>query len=154
MVLQWIAAKMNSASNHFVEGRFPMSALPGRVTIFIVLGFTALLATWGSAAQRPPAKIHIRGTITKLNLGEKQTNSVAVLLIEGPQTKDTVYDKASVKLTPQTSIKMLVGKELKDAKLADLKVGSKVEAVFIGPVAESYPVQATAGEIVIIEAAK
>jgi hypothetical protein len=77
-----------------------------------------------------------------------------VLLIEGPQTKDTVYDKASVKLTPQTSIKMLVGKELKDAKLADLKVGSKVEAVFIGPVAESYPVQATAGEIVIIEAAK
>ena len=48
----------------------------------------------------------------------------------------------------------LVGKDRKDAKIDDLKEGCKVEATFTGPVMESYPVQATAKEVVILELPK
>ena len=33
----------------------------------------------------------------------------------------------------------------------DIKAGSKVQCVFTGPVAESYPVQAKASEVLILE---
>jgi hypothetical protein len=43
-----------------------------------------------------------------------------------------------------------VGRELKAASFDDLKPNVKLEIQFQGPVAESFPVQATAGKIVIL----
>ena len=46
--------------------------------------------------------------------------------------------------------KQQVGKDLKPASFDDIKPGTKSEIQFQGPVGESFPVQATAGKIVIL----
>jgi len=59
-----------------------------------------------------------------------------------------------VKVTDKTKIEKTDGKERKEATFEDLKKGARVEATFTGPVADSYPVQATAKAILILEEAK
>jgi hypothetical protein len=55
-----------------------------------------------------------------------------------------------VTVTEDTRIHVQHGSEFEEATFSDLQVGQYVEAVFAGPVAESYPVQATASEIVVL----
>jgi hypothetical protein len=71
-------------------------------------------------------------------------------LIEGPIADGTRFDKASVRITSETRIWVQQGAERRPASVEDLADGRQVEARFTGPVAESYPVQATASEIVIL----
>jgi beta-N-acetylhexosaminidase len=108
-------------------------------------------------AADEPAKVDIRGKATKVLIAPKEAQESGLLgtvLIEGVKEKTTSFDKASVKITSKTTIEKMVGTERKPAKIEDLKQGSKVEANFAGPVAESYPVQATAKEILILDEAK
>jgi beta-N-acetylhexosaminidase len=122
-----------------------------------LLAFAVAASSLHLATAGDPAKIDIRGSITKMTPASdeaKKKGLVAVLMVEGEKSKDTGYDKASVKVMDKTAIKKMVGKDRKDAKFEDLKVGAKVTATFTGPVLESYPVQATAKEIVILEEAK
>jgi beta-N-acetylhexosaminidase len=122
-----------------------------------LLGLAVAASALHLAMAGDTAKVDVRGSITKLTVANdeaKKKGLVGVLMVEGEKGKDVGYDKASVKVTDKTTIKKLVGKERKDAKFEDLKVGSKVAAVFTGPVLESYPVQATAKEIVILEEVK
>jgi hypothetical protein len=95
-----------------------------------------------SIAFAEKAPISIRGEVTKLNDGR--------MLVEGKKEKDTDYDKASVTITKDTMILRAEGELLKPAKLEDIKVGMILEITFKGPVAESYPVQAKAGKVVIL----
>src|SRR5262245_2152742 len=116
-----------------------------------VLACLAVANTSGFSGDKT---VDIRGIVKDITPGKPTAagkGPLAVLLIEGEKQKDTAVDKASVKVTPTTAIKKVAGKDRKDAKLEDLKQGCKVEATFIGPVLESYPVQATAKEIVILE---
>lgn len=88
--------------------------------------------------------IGIRGKITS----RTQTDGVLTILVEGEIAADTQYDKASVKVTDKTVIQ-------KDAmsrvfEMSDLTVGTTVEVIFEGPVAESYPVQGTASVVRIL----
>jgi hypothetical protein len=92
----------------------------------------------------------VRGKITNISVSAANP-ALGTILIEGKVEKDTSVDKASTRVTDRTAIfKMQDGKKVA-AKFSDLKVGQTVEATFNGPVAESYPVQAAAGEIVILE---
>jgi hypothetical protein len=124
--------------------------------------FTALLAgilavgLFGSAAaqdkDKGKEKISIRGMAASVSPADDEAKKAGVLgtlLMEGKKDKDTEYDKAFVKVTKATKIFMMVGGELKAAKFEDLKPGVKTEIQFIGSVGESFPVQATAGKIVI-----
>ena len=120
----------------------------------VALGPTAERGTIGQGA---PARADIRGAITEVNLLDEPAQKGGVLgsvLIEGVREKDTRYDKASVRITKKTTLTKRAGKERVPAKLADLKKGAKVQATFTGPVAESFPVQATAREILILEEPK
>jgi hypothetical protein len=92
--------------------------------------------------------VDIRGTITNIQQTDGRVNSVR---IEGTLEADTAYDKAVITITDQTRILKQEGQEHVPAAAEELKVGQRVEARFIGPVAESYPVQATANKIVILE---
>jgi Protein of unknown function (DUF3221) len=65
--------------------------------------------------------------------------------------KDTSVDKASTRVTAETSIFRMEGDKKVAGKFSDLKVGQTVEASFNGPVSQSYPVQGTASEIVILQ---
>ncbi len=82
----------------------------------------------------------IIGNITEITFNEDG----AVILVEGEKTSRTEYDKAYIKIDSKTRI------TIKDADAtADmLAKGMRVAAVFEGPVAESYPVQAYASEII------
>ena len=71
--------------------------------------------------------------------------------IEGAQEADTRYDKASIRITDKTKFFLVNDGKRTPTSFADLKPGQKVEVNFTGPVAESYPVQATAGEVMILK---
>ncbi|MGL4624610.1 MAG: DUF3221 domain-containing protein [Culicoidibacterales bacterium] len=89
-------------------------------------------------------EIEIRGTITQLQASEDG----AVILVETPSGDEVAaYDKAAVRLTQQTPI-MLDSQRL---QLKQLEVGMYVAIQFEGPVAESYPVQAVAREVEVIQ---
>ena len=97
-------------------------------------------------------KISIRGMPASVSPADdegKKAGILGTLLMEGRKDKDTEYDKAMVKVTKATKIFMMVGKDLKPATFDDLKPNVKMEIQFSGPVGESFPVQATAGKIVI-----
>jgi hypothetical protein len=109
------------------------------------------------ADKDDPEKADIRGAITKVNASDddvKKKGILGTLLVEGTKERTTNYDKASVKISNKTKILKQDGKERKEAKFEDLKKGCKVQIDFTGPVAESYPVQATAGTVIILEEPK
>jgi beta-N-acetylhexosaminidase len=97
---------------------------------------------------------HIRGEVTQAARGDAEQEKKGYLgsiRVEGKVEADTGYDKAQVRILKGTTIERLVGKERKKAGIDDLRKGAKVEVVFTGPVAESYPVMATANAILILE---
>ena len=105
------------------------------------------------ADEKEKEKVSIRGmpaSVNPANDEDKKAGVLGTVLMEGRKDKDTEYEKAMVKVTKATRIFQQVGRELKPASFADLKPGVKMEIQFQGPVAESFPVQATAGKIVII----
>ena len=98
-------------------------------------------------------KISIRGmpaSVSPADEDGKKAGILGTILMEGRKDKDTEYDKAMVKVTKATKIFQQVGRDLKPASFDDLKPGVKLEIQFQGPVNESFPVQATAGKIVIV----
>ena len=110
----------------------------------------------GCMLALPGFAADIRGKITNVSPAplSNSGNILGSILIEGAKERDTSIDKAMTRITNRTRLfKMQDGKKA-DAGFEDLKVGLTVEATFAGPVAESYPVQGTAAEIVILAQAK
>ncbi len=94
-------------------------------------------------------RIDIRGNITTIQQ-VAAPDSLAIVLIEGVIEPDTQFDRAAVRITDQTRIVEQVGTEWRTTTAAALNAGQRVQARFTGPVAESYPVQAMAAEIMIL----
>lgn len=99
------------------------------------------------SGAKESVKVSIRGEITKVAVGnDKEIKSI---LVEGKLEKDTEYDKASVFIDNKTAI--YTSDENVKMPVSELKEGLKVEVIITGPVRESYPVQATANTIRIIQ---
>ncbi len=111
----------------------------------------ALLAacTNGGDAAPSPSDPHIRGVITSISDGSGDV--VGSVRIEGDIAQDTTYDKAVVRVEGDTLLFRQAGNAMMEVTFADLTVGQTVEAWFTGPVAESYPVQVKASQIVIVD---
>ena len=71
-------------------------------------------------------------------------------LIEESPREQSGSAKASVEITAETEVFSRQGQQRVPTVPEDLEAGQRVEATFVGPVAESYPVQATAGSIIIL----
>lgn len=99
------------------------------------------------------SRIDVRGAITNITRseGEGRGKVLAYVFIEGAKEPDTQVDKASVTVTAETKVFIKSGGERKPAAFAALKEGQKVEARFTGPMRLSYPVQADAAEIIILD---
>ncbi|HXG68637.1 MAG TPA: hypothetical protein VNO70_26310 [Blastocatellia bacterium] len=110
------------------------------------VALACLLANTGAISSERP---DIRGVVTLIDQGAGEV--LASVLIEGEQEADTRVDKARVTVTTATKLFLQQGEERRAAGLEELRQGRRVEARFDGPVRESYPVQARAGEILIIE---
>jgi hypothetical protein len=95
----------------------------------------------GSAPSTPPS---IAGVVTALDITRGS------MLIEVDPSQRSGSDKAMVSVGSGTRFFARSGAALSSAVLGDVRVGQRVEAWFEGPVAESYPVQAKAGTIVIV----
>jgi beta-N-acetylhexosaminidase len=130
-----------------------MSILLNAAVVLAALALAADDKADVEPAKKAPPKADVRGEITSLT-PSRVRGTLGSIRVEGAKEKDTEHDKAVVRL-PSTAkfFKWDNGKKV-EAKFADLKVGSKVQCVFTGPVAESYPVQATGSEVIILEAPK
>jgi len=118
-----------------------------------------LIAGCGSNVDRNGARApggkgaDIRGNIKSVSAAKSEAGGMlGSVLIEGEIEEDTEFDRASVTVMEETVIYEQLGEEVVEAAFSDLQAGQRVEAAFTGPVAESYPVQATAAEIVILAA--
>jgi predicted small lipoprotein YifL len=101
----------------------------------------------GTGPSSPDEPASISGVIVMLTPGA----GGGTLLIESDAPAPGQYDAASVRVSEET---VLLAREA-DGTYAligfdRLAVGLSVEAWFVGPVAESYPVQATAGTLVVL----
>ena len=92
--------------------------------------------------------VDITGNISDVQPGSGDL--LAIIRIEGEKIEGNDYDKAVVKITSQTRIWEQTADGYIPATIADLKFGATVTAAFTGPVAESYPVQATAAELTVL----
>ncbi|HJP29093.1 MAG TPA: protease complex subunit PrcB family protein [Candidatus Latescibacteria bacterium] len=104
-----------------------------------------------SEPDEPFRLADIRGTITESESYE-EGNTAGILvriLVEGPGTDDTVYDRAWVEIVASTQISF-DGETFAPLSLKDLAPGQQVQITFTGPVRESYPVQAVAGEVMVL----
>jgi len=105
--------------------------------------------------SRPPAEpedgIDVRGRVADVSKREGSDGEIlATVRVEGRRDADTRVDAATVRITGDTQIAFKsTGRA---ATVDDVRMGALVEVRFAGPVAESYPVQATAGEIAILDA--
>lgn len=101
----------------------------------------------GSIAGSPD----IRGSITSIQAsGESGGATLGSILVEGSLQPDTKVDRASVRIMRDTMIfEESAGKRTRSG-FGALDAGETVEAIFTGPVLESYPVQATAAQVVIL----
>jgi hypothetical protein len=130
------------------SGGTSMSARVGWVAVLLI----AAAATPLPVAAVQDSKSHIHGKITKVTPAtdvQKEQGTLATIMIEAKKTPFPAYDKASVRITNKTKLWKQVGDKRQLAAFADLKTGTQVSVQFTGPVLQSYPVQATAGEVVI-----
>ena len=88
--------------------------------------------------------VDIVGKVTRLSSG---TGSI-ILMVEAGTVEHDEYDAASVRADENTVVKSNDGIA---AALSDIAEGDTVSVVFNGPVAESYPVQAYASCIRILQ---
>lgn len=71
------------------------------------------------------------------------------ILVEQIPTRSAGYPIAWIAVNRDTNVVQRAGGSLSRGSSAELVVGMRVQAWFTGPVAESYPVQATAGTVLI-----
>lgn len=118
--------------------------------LFIVLTATLIISTIGcmkASGSKSQEKVGIRGQVTQVLMDS--SGAVSAITVEGKVESDTVHDKAKVGIDKGTKIsKGNTGQKL---PASELKEGMKVEVVFEGPVAESYPVQGKAKTIRVID---
>ena len=109
-------------------------------TIAVVLLLSLVSGCTAAVVPREPADVG--GTVQAVERRDGDSGSFLVIGVRGEYT----YDRARVSVTSDT----VFVADGADASFSDLTEGADVEAWFTGPVAESYPVQATASHVRIL----
>jgi hypothetical protein len=110
----------------------------------------------GEKPDLPSAEADIRGVITEVGRMPQEANGggsvgerVGVVLMEENPGEETGSQKDSVTVTKATEIFERQRRDLTQVGFDDVKVRQQARAWYAGPVAESYPRQATARVIVV-----
>ncbi len=110
----------------------------------------------GEEPSLPSAEADIHGVITEVERMPQETNGggsvgerLGVVLVEENPNEKTGSQKDSVTVSKATKLFERRGGELSRIRFDDFKVGLRARAWYVGPVAESYPRQATASLIVV-----
>ena len=114
------------------------------------------LTTSEKEPHLPSAEADIRGIITEVGRLPQETNDdgsvgerVGVVLIEENPDEEAGSQKDSVTVTKATKLLERRRQDLTPIAFDGLKIGQRARAWYTGPVAESYPRQATARVIVV-----
>jgi len=103
----------------------------------------------GCAAPKPPdTEPSIRGVITNVT---PRADGFWVILIEETSPEGFEFDKASLAITKDTTILKPVGDGYQVVTLEEPIEGLFVDAWVTGPVRESYPIQADADVVVLLD---
>ncbi|MFO7697066.1 MAG: hypothetical protein R6X16_07910 [Anaerolineae bacterium] len=98
--------------------------------------------------EGPALPVDITGNISDVQPGSGDV--LGTIRIEGEKIEGNDYDKAVVKITGETRLWEQTSDGYIPATVDDFQFGATVTASFTGPVMESYPVQATAGEVTLL----
>ncbi|MDZ4178065.1 MAG: DUF3221 domain-containing protein [Coriobacteriia bacterium] len=123
----------------------PATSTAASVAILVALLLTTLLAGCSDAPRRPVEAPSIRGTV--FSLDRLESGEASLLVVADDDVVATAYDRAVVRVTQATEILDAGGNKRTTEYIRN---GLRVEVWFVGGVAESYPVQATAGTIAVI----
>lgn len=93
--------------------------------------------------------ITIKGNLSEVRTAEGE-GILGVIRVEGEKIEGNEYGRADLRITTDTRIFESKDGELVPVDFAALEFGQFVEAKMVGPIAESWPVQAKAGEVVIL----
>ena len=116
-----------------------------KLLIIIILA-TVLVTACILLDNKREVQYDIVGTVTEITI-ENESEVISFLIETDSNQYD--YDKAYVRVIENTTIQFENSKE--KLKSNQLQLGQTLGIVFDGPVAESYPVQATAGQIMIFK---
>lgn len=122
-----------------------------KLVIPALLLFAAFAALSCQAGPGDLGQPDIRGTVEGFSDSAGPQDITGFILIEALLEEDSRYDRAFVTVTDHTRIYQQNGERLLKAKYENIQNGSLLEVWFNGPVAESHPVQAEAGTVVIME---
>ena len=127
------------------------------IITFLLSAFGLSQALAQEEAGQPIMRADIRGEITSLQQAKPendQNNILGLIRIEGTLEEDTQYDQAAVTITDKTLVFEKKAEKNHPVTFESLAIGQRVQVRFIGPVMESYPVRATASEVVILSKTK
>ncbi len=108
-------------------------------------GAEVVLSSFGRARSLT----EVGKTRQETNGGGSAGERIGVVLVEENPEEETGCQKDSVTVTKATKLLERRGGDLTRIGFDDLKAGQRVRAWYTGPVAESYPRQATASLIVV-----
>ncbi len=141
------------------RGRDALLAVSLALVCFVLSGCADPKCGTTTSGEEPPlpsAETDIRGIITKVGRMPQEANGggsvgerVGAVLVEENPDEEAVSQKDSVTVTKATRLFERQGGDLARIRFDDLKAGQRARAWYTGPVAESYPRQATASLIVV-----
>lgn len=120
-----------------------------RACLVNILLFSALIGYVYSPAVADSSASDVTATIPRTTpsiIGQVTAIALPVIVVEENPAEQHGSNKANVRITGDTQV-LRLGEGVVGA--SKLRVGQQVRVWFAGPVMESYPLQATAGVIVI-----
>jgi hypothetical protein len=116
------------------------------------LGLLVALAMLAGGCTRPPRPITVdpdfTGVITEIESGANR-GTLGRILVESQA--DTTVDKYIVTIKEDTRVFESQGESHRLTTFAGVTLGDQVQLWFTGPILESFPAQATARQVVIVE---
>jgi predicted small lipoprotein YifL len=122
-----------------------------RIAVLVAVSAMLALAAGCGQSGPPDSPPSIRGVVTSID-ATTDGGSMRVVWTQDPAVGEMAeYDAAQVGVREDTKLwRMTEAGEAESIELAQILVGDVVEAWFSGAVAESYPVQAGADDVVVV----
>lgn len=122
-----------------------------RIAGLVALSVAIALAAGCGQSGPPDSPPSIRGVVTSID-ATNGGGSMRVVWTQDPMVGEMAeYDAAQVGVSSDTKAwRMTDSGEAESVQFAQIVVGDVVEAWFSGPVAESYPVQAGADDVLVV----
>ena len=102
----------------------------------------------GGGSSPPTGAADVTGVVSQVDGGPGRDQG-SFLIVADPAVSSTV-DRAMVRVTADTVVWAPEGEGRRSLTFSDVRAGARVAVRFTGPVAESYPVQATAADVEVL----